>query len=93
MDPHFFVDVDAHSNSPVFQDTNDAKADRLLKSKSITRERYIQMLSPPMADELIQDLRHKIEPAEAKAAAAKASLEAQEAANKNGGKPDLKAVG
>lgn len=93
MDPHFFVDVDAHSNSPVFQDTNDAKADRLLKSKSITRERYIQMLAPPMQDELIQDLRQKIEPAEKKAAEAKAAEEAKAEAAKNGGHAPLKAVG
>lgn len=93
MDPHFFVDVDAHSNSPVFQDVQDSKADRLLKAKAIDRARYIQMIAPPMMDELIHDLKTKIEPAEKEAAQAHAAAEAKKEAQKNGGQPPLSAVG
>lgn len=89
MSPHFFVEVDAHSNSPIFQENQQQMAEILLKTKSINRERFIQMMHPPMEDELLRDLKEKIMPEEKKAAEAHA---AAEAAKNNGGKPDLKAV-
>ncbi len=88
MSPDFSVEVDAHSNSPIFMDNQQVMSDRLLKARAITREKYIIMNAPPMQDELVRDLKEKIEPAEAKAAAAKAAAEAQ----KSGGKPPLSSV-
>jgi hypothetical protein len=88
MSPDFQVEVDAHSNSPIFQENQQATAVNLFKAKAITRERLIEMFHPPMEDQLLRDLKEKIEPAEAKAAQAQAAA----AAAKNGGKPPLKAV-
>ena len=60
----------------------------LLKARAINRERFIQMLHPPMEDELLSDLKDKIIPQEAAAAKAKAAMEAA----KNSGKPPLESV-
>jgi hypothetical protein len=90
MDPHFFVDVDAHSNSPVFMENNQDLADRLLGRQAITRKRYIQMTHPPMEEELLRDLDEVIIPNEQRAAAAEAEAEAAKQAG--AGKPKLKAV-
>lgn len=87
MSPHFIVEVDAHSNSPVFMEQQASLSDRLLKAKAINRERYIQMNHPPMEDELLRDLKEKIEPAEKAAAEAKMALEAAKTAG--AGKPGL----
>lgn len=91
MNPDFTVEVDAHSNSPIFMENQQVMSDRLLKARSITREKYILMNAPPMQDELVRDLKEKIEPAEAAAAQAKAAAEAAKA--NPGGKPPLKSVG
>lgn len=64
MDPHFFVEVDAHSNSPVFMESQMEKAEFLYKAKAINRKRLIQMVNPPMQDELLDDLKQEILPAE-----------------------------
>ena len=64
MSEHFSVEVDAHSNSPVFMEDQMQKAELLFKNKCIDRKRFIQMLAPPMMDELIRDLETKIEPSE-----------------------------
>jgi hypothetical protein len=77
MDPHFFVEIDAHSNSPIFEENQKELALMLLKTKAITRERFIQMLHPPMEQELLRDLKEKIIPGEEKAA--KAQAEASQA--------------
>jgi hypothetical protein len=88
MDPHFFVEVDAHSNSPIFKEDQQTMSDRLLKAKAINRERYIQMNHPPMEEELLRDLNEKIIPGEQKAAQAQAQAEIAKVA----GKTNLKAV-
>jgi hypothetical protein len=88
MSPDFSVNVDAHSNSPIFMENQQVMSDRLLKARAITREKYILMNAPPMQDELIRDLKEKIEPAEKAAAAAKMQLEAA----KTAGAPGLKSV-
>ena len=64
----------------------------LFKAKAITRERLIQMLHPPMEDDLIHDLKSKIEPEEKAAAQAQAAAEAKKGAANNGGQPKLSAV-
>ena len=91
MSSHFFVDVDAHSNSPVFMENNRDLAAMLLQSRSITRERFIQMLKPPMEEELLRDMKEKIVPGEQ--AAARAQMEAEAAKNAGAGKTPLKSVG
>lgn len=88
MSANFFVEVDAHSNSPIFMENMQNMSDRLLKARAITRARYIQLNAPPMQEELIRDLKEKIEPAEQAAAAQKAAAEAQ----KSAGAPGLKSV-
>ena len=88
MNPNFYVEVDAHSNSPIFMENQQQMAAGLLKARAINRERFIQMLHPPMEDELLSDLKDKIIPQEAAAAKAKAAMEAA----KNSGKPPLESV-
>lgn len=88
MSPHFTVEVDAHSNSPVFMENQQVMSDRLLKARAIDRARYIQMNHPPMEEELLRDLKEKILPAEKAAAEAKATAEAAKVA----GKAALKSV-
>lgn len=75
LDPHFFVEIDAHSNSPIFEENQREMASLLLKAKAINRERYIQMLHPPMEQELLRDLKEKIIPGEKAAAEAQAKAE------------------
>ena len=65
----FVVKVDAHSNSPIFMEDQAEKAVTLFKLKAITRERLIEMMGMPMTQLLIEDLKAKIEPAEARQAA------------------------
>jgi hypothetical protein len=89
MSSNFYVEVDAHSNSPIFMENMKNDAALLLKAKAINRERFIQMMHPPMEEELIRDLKEKIMPSEA--AAAKAKMEAEAA--KGAGKAPLKSVG
>lgn len=82
MSPHFYVDVDAHSNSPVFMENNRELALMLLKTRSATRQRFVQMLKPPMEEELQRDLLEKIIPGEQAAAKAEQELEAARGAGK-----------
>lgn len=90
MSPHFTVEVDAHSNSPVFMDNQRENAVLLLKSQAISRKRFIQMLAPPMMEELIRDLETKIIPGEK--AAAQARQAAEVAKQQGKGTPGLRAV-
>jgi hypothetical protein len=83
----FMVKVDAHSNSPIFADDQNALAFELLKVKAITRERFLQMLSVPNRRRLIWELKNKIEPAEAKAAEKQYQLEQERATHKAPGRP------
>lgn len=96
MSPHFKIKVDSHSNSPIFMENQQALSDRLLKAKSITRKRYIQMNHPPMEEDLIRDLEEQIIPAEQKTAEKRAQQEqaalAAKAGGGAGGKPNLQAV-
>lgn len=87
MSSHFTVEVDAHSNSPVFAEDSKAVAAGLFKAKAITRQRLIQLTNPPMQEELIRDLEEKIIPEEAAAAKVKMQMESQK-----GGKPPLASV-
>jgi hypothetical protein len=82
MDPNFCVEVDAHSNSPVFREEQKDTAALLFKARAIDRKRMIQLLAPPREEELVRDLEEKIIPAEEKAAAAQLQAEAAGAPGK-----------
>jgi hypothetical protein len=86
IDPHFFVEVDSHSNSPIFMEDQRDKAELLFKSRAINRKRLIQMVNPPMQDELIADLEQKIIPEEAAQMKARNDALAAGQAGKAGGK-------
>ena len=64
---NFIVKVDAHSNSPIFQEDQRALAFELFKAKAIDRETLIDLLDVPMKELLKTRLKTKIEPAEAAA--------------------------
>ena len=74
---NFIVKVDAHSNSPIFQEDQRALAFELFKAKCIDRESLLDLLDVPMKELLKTRLRTKIEPAEAKAAQAEQQAKAQ----------------
>jgi len=77
----FIVKVDAHSNSPIFQEDQRALAFELFKAKAIDRESLLDLLDVPMKELLKQRLQ-RIEEAEAKAAQQKQAQEQQAAASK-----------
>ena len=60
----FVVKVDGHSNSPIFVEDQTQIAFELLKVGAITKERLLELVSVPMREQLINDVREKIEPAE-----------------------------
>jgi hypothetical protein len=63
----FVVKVDGHSNSPIFVEDQTQIAFELLKVGAITKERLLELVTVPMREQLINDLKEKIEPAEQKA--------------------------
>ena len=69
----FVVKVDAHSNSPIFVEDQTQLAFALFNAGAITKERLLDLVQPPMLQLIKQDLKDKIEPAEAAAAAAQAA--------------------
>jgi len=73
----YIVKVDAHSNSPIFQEDQRALAFELFKAKAIDRESLLDLLDVPMKELLKTRLRTKIEPAEAAAAEAEKQAVAQ----------------
>ena len=77
----FIVKVDAHSNSPIFQEDQRALSFELFKAKAIDRETLIDLLDVPMKELLKQRLQ-KIEEAEAKSAQQKQAMEEQQMAAK-----------
>ena len=64
----FIVKVDAHSNSPIFQEDQRALAFELFKAKAIDRESLLDLLDMPMKELLKSRLKTRIEPQEAAAA-------------------------
>jgi hypothetical protein len=85
----FMVKVDGHSNSPIFVEDQTQIAFELLKVGAITKERLLQLITVPMRDQLIQDLKEKIEPAEREAQKQERQdkLYAIDAKSKNGAHP------
>jgi len=74
---NFMVKVDAHSSSPVFMEDVKSTAIELFKAKALTRERLIEMLHPPMMQQILEDLKI-IEKKEAEAAKAQAEAQAKQ---------------
>jgi hypothetical protein len=79
----FICKVDAHSSSPIFQDDQEQKAFELFKAKAIDRESLLENVEIPKRDLLIDRLKNKIEPAEARAAQQQLALEVGKEANKH----------
>jgi hypothetical protein len=75
MTTKFRVKIDAHSNSPIFAEDQKLDAQLLLKAKAITRKRFVEMIAPPMMEELIYDLENEILPEEKAAAQQRHALE------------------
>lgn len=82
----FVVKVDAHSNSPIFQEDQRALAFELFKAKAIDRESLLDLLDVPMKELLKQRLT-KIEAQEAAAAQKQQQMEQEAIAH--GEKPRL----
>ena len=82
---NFVVKVDAHSNSPIFTEDLRQLAFNLYKAQAIDKESLLDLLEPPMK----QQLKDRLKKLEAKQAAAAAAQQSQEQAK---GKPNLKAV-
>jgi hypothetical protein len=84
----FTVKVDAHSNSPIFTEDLRALAFNLFKAQAIDKESLLDLLEPPMK----QELKDRLKRMEEKQAAT-AAQQPPQPPGKGGGKPDLKAVG
>jgi hypothetical protein len=78
----FVVKVDAHSNSPIFTEDLRALAFNLFKAQAIDKESLLDLLEPPMK----QELKDRLKRMEKKAANSPPPPP-------KGGKPELKAVG
>jgi len=78
----FVVKVDAHSNSPIFTEDLRALAFNLFKAQAIDKESLLDLLEPPMK----QELKDRLKRMEKKAANSPPPPS-------KGGKPELKAVG
>lgn len=70
------IEVDAHSNSPLFVEDQKNLAADLFKAKAIDRGTLIEMVDPPMKAVMLRNLK-KIEAKEAAAAAQQAQQQAQ----------------
>ena len=57
----FNVKVDAHSNSPIFMEDQRELAFSLYQAGTISKERLIEMLDPPMKQLLLEDLKKSIQ--------------------------------
>jgi len=85
----YTVKVDAHSNSPIFTEDLRQLAFNLFKAQAIDKESLLDLLEPPMK----QELKDRLKRMEEKQSMMAAQQAAQPKPEKGGGKPDLKAVG
>jgi len=81
----FVVKVDAHSNSPIFTEDLRQLAFNLFKAQAIDKESLLDLLEPPMK----QQLKDRLKVMEKKQEKEKA----QQAMQPKPAKPDLKSVG
>jgi hypothetical protein len=89
FDSEYIVKVDAHSNSPIFQEDQRELAFQLFKVKAIDRESLLDLLDVPMK-ELLKQRLSKLEAAEQKAKEAEQAAIAQGGGKK--GSSHVKAV-
>jgi hypothetical protein len=82
----FVVKVDAHSNSPIFTEDLRQLAFNLFKAQAIGKESLLDLLEPPMKQQLLDRLK-KMEAKQAEQQAMQPPPQAK------GGKPELKSVG
>jgi len=54
---NFTVKVDAHSNSPIFMEDNRQMAFNLFKAGAIDKKSLIELIEPPMKEELLDRLK------------------------------------
>ena len=80
----FTVKVDGHSNSPIFTEDTRTLAFNLLKAGVIDKKSLLDLIEPPMKEELIERLKKMEE---------KQASQPQQPPGKEHGKPDLKKVG
>ena len=73
----YIVKVDAHSNSPIFQEDQRSLAFELFKIHAIDRESLLDLLDVPMKELLKTRLKTQIEPQEAEAKKAEQQAMAQ----------------
>ena len=81
----FVVKVDAHSNSPIFTEDLRSLAFNMFKAGAIDKESLIDLLEPPMK----QELKDRLKRMEAK----QQQMQAMQPQKEEKQKPDLKAVG
>jgi len=84
----FVVKVDAHSNSPIFMEDNRQLAFNLLKVGAIDKESLLDLLEPPMK----QQLKDRLKKLEAKQAQMQQTQQAQQPKGGAGGEPKLQQV-
>jgi hypothetical protein len=75
----FNVKVDAHSNSPLFNENQNALVFELLKAGAIDLEETLMLVDVPMRELLLHNLRTKILPQRAKQAAQEQQMQAAHA--------------
>jgi hypothetical protein len=80
----FTVKVDGHSNSPIFTEDTRTLAFNLLKAGAIDKKSLLDLIEPPMKEELLERLKKMEE---------KQAMQPQQPHGKEHGKPDLKKVG
>ncbi len=79
----FTVKVDSHSMSPVFIEDNRQLAHDMLDAGIITKERFVEMVSPMMKQQIKEELK-LLEAAQQKAAADEKKARLEEASVKHG---------
>ena len=84
----FVVKVDAHSNSPIFMEDNRQLAFNLLKVGAIDKESLLDLLEPPMK----QQLKDRLKKLEQKQAQQAQDQQGQQAPQPKGESPQLKQV-
>ena len=89
---NYTVKVDAHSNSPIFTEDLRQLAFNLFKAQAIDKDSLLDLLEPPMKQELKERLK-VMEQKQALASMQQAAMQKSQPGSEKGGKPDLKAVG
>lgn len=87
----YVVKVDAHSNSPIFMEDNRQLAFNLLKVGAIDKESLLDLLEPPMKQQL-KDRLKKLEAKQAQMQQTQQTQQTQQPKGGAGGEPKLQQV-